>query len=541
MRRRIAIALVVTTCAVLAALLLADCSAPTGTPPTGPQELSLYVEEPSTLDPQYAPEGETGTLNVFDRLVETRVVSDETMVEPSLAESVDVSSDGLVYTFTLHDGVTFSNGSPLTAHDVEFTLTRLAGHPESPHAHIVSNIAGASDVAAGTVDSLAGITSTDDLTVSVRLTRPQPSFLASLASTGASILDAETMDKVPNVFGAVPEATVGTGPYVYKTWEHKDSLTLGANKTCWSGEPEVPRAVLEFLADGKPYDSMFEEGRIDVLDVRGDDTYVEYLSRGDVFRKNLVRGLKADAAYLVLNSSNASLGDVRVRQALTEALDRTTLLKAAIGGRGALLDGLLPTQLTCGSENDPTLTYDPEHARALLAEAGQDEGLELALGLHSSASQAERTLIELVAWMWDAVGVRTTVRELGEADFAAAQEDGTLACWYDSVLAEYDEPDAIFRSLLQEDPRAGIAAFVTDGTKLAARTEQTSAIEDEQERLEAYRQIEQQLVLQDHNVVPLYSHSQVYVVSDRVEGLALRWNGASGIDLREVRLAQGQG
>lgn len=128
-------------------LILSACAGPGGDKSPSASKTSAYLTflntEPALADPQRISEKYTVVLNVFDRLAEEKEEDGRNRMVPSLADSWEVSGDGLVYTFRLHPGVTFSNGAALTAEDVEFTFHRLISHPESRNRDLAMSILGA--------------------------------------------------------------------------------------------------------------------------------------------------------------------------------------------------------------------------------------------------------------------------------------------------------------------------------------------------------------------------------------------------------------
>lgn len=150
-------------------------------------------------------------MNIFDRLFEVEVQSDGTSeIVPSLVTDYSVSEDGLTYSFTLREGVQFSNGSALTASDVQYTFERLltAGGVNDD---VPLEVLGAEALKAGESDTLEGFTVTDDYNFSITLSNANAGFIAELTGPAMSIVDAETMAEVSD-FGMSCEDTIGTGP-----------------------------------------------------------------------------------------------------------------------------------------------------------------------------------------------------------------------------------------------------------------------------------------------------------------------------------------
>lgn len=522
---RIVAAIVLFACILLVSVYAITSAGNAPAKQDAPKEqkaLRILDAGPTCLDPQCAPDGDTYAQNVFDRLMVTRAADGETEVEPSLAESVEVSPDGLVYTFRLREGVTFANGSSLTSGDVRYSFERLARHTTSENRHLIAGISGFGDYAQGGSEALAGFEIIDDLTFTITLDQPRPAFLAALSATGASILDAETTQAKEGDELEIGDAS-GTGPYVLDSWEHGASFTLAANPACWSGAPAYAEVHVEPPTDAMPYRAMFQEGELDILDISHLGLDAEYFAHGDLYRKNLMRTLRADMVCIVFNEQSALVADQRVREALRAAIDRKTLLRAVVGGRGALENGILPNALTCGRSGLPDIAYDPERARGLLASAGVGGRLELKIACPASARAEDRMLLELLVSMWSSIGVHASIVEA---------PSGAADCCIVTPLASYDDPESIFAELAARSEALGVK------TPLPARlNEGDRSSADYETRLGAYRELEASLV-ESGVVVPLFSQSEVLVVADGVEGLALMWNGATGVDLRSVKPAQ---
>lgn len=305
--------------------------------------LVAIEEEPDTVDFQCTSIYYTIATNVFNRLVEMEADDDGNVeVAPSLAESWEKSEDGRVYTFHLREGVTFSNGSVLTATDVLYTFTRLLTHPDSCNRDIAENIVGAKALEEGTASELAGFEVLGDLDFSITLEEPFEAFLACLSMPGASIMDEESTEEAGDLFGNDAAHTIGTGSFVLQEWEPGKGMMLTANEDCWEGAPNCDGLDLRFLSEPEEISAMFDDGELDVLDLDDLGSSAEFYFHGDVYQDRLYQVSRIGIAYVALNESVAPLDDVRVRQTLQLALDRQTLLDAVYSGRGLVENGIFP-------------------------------------------------------------------------------------------------------------------------------------------------------------------------------------------------------
>ena len=186
--------------------------------------LHLFLtDNPETLDVQLTTDSYTIPLNCFDRLVETDTVDGVAQIVPGLADSWDVSEDGLTYTFHLHEGVTFHNGDAFTADDVVYTVNRMMDPATlAKNTDIYYGIvAGAADFYDGKADSVSGVVALDDNTVQTvkfTLETAYAPFLSCLATPGGSIFNRESTEGVQD-FGVNPAVCFGTGPFQVTGWE----------------------------------------------------------------------------------------------------------------------------------------------------------------------------------------------------------------------------------------------------------------------------------------------------------------------------------
>ena len=520
-------------------LFLTACSAPDtgGNPPgEGPESaavqdrshfLTAVEDEPDTVDFQCTTIHYTIAQNVFNRLVE--MVSDgqgNAEILPSLAEKWNVSGDGRCYTFFLRKGVTFSNGSPLTSADVEYTLKRLLTHPDSCNRDIADGIAGAAALERGETEDLEGFRIIDDLSFSITLEEPFEAFLACLSMPGASILDRETTEAAGEAFGKEPAATVGTGSFILQEWEAGKGMILAANPDCWEGAPKCDGLDLRFMTEPEEVRMRFEAGELDVLDLDEVGNAVEYFFHGDIYQDRLYKVQRIGIHYVALNESVEPLNDARVRKALQLALNRTTLLDAVYSGRGTVENGIYPHGLYGFNPELPEIPYDPEEARNLLAQAGFPEGFELTVSVNASATQWDKSLMTLIASMWEKIGVRATVEVLEESEFMRLRKSGKLTCYTALWTADYNDPDNFVFTFFGNRENTAFRSLCYARDDIMKRVQDARTIPDPEARVKEYRELERIIVQEDAAWIPLFSRLRYYVASERIGGIHSSWNGS---------------
>ena len=497
--------------------------------------LVAIEDEPDTVDFQCTSIHYTIAQNVFDRLVEMDADENGNItVRPSLAKAWEVSEDGRSYTFHLRDDVKFSNGSQLNAHDVLYTITRVLTHPDSCNSDIAEMIAGAEKLKKGDAESLEGFQLLGEYDFMITLEQPFEAFLACLSMPGASVLDEESTRAAGSRFGIDPDCTIGTGPFILKKWEQGKGMLLTANEDCWSGAPKCAGLDLRFMTDADAIRTMFEQGKIDILDLDEVGNSAEYFIHGDIYQDRLLLVRRIGTAYIALNQSVEPLNDARVRKALQLGLNRTVLLEAVYSGRGTVENGILPHGLYGFNPDLPEIPYDPEQARALLAEAGLSDGFDLAVSVKSSSTQWEMTLVRLAASMWEKIGVRVNIRTMDESAFMRLRKSGWLACYTALWTADYDDPDNFFYTFFGNRENTTFRSLCYPREEIMERVRMARAITDPDARLREYRELERIIAQEDAAWIPLFSRTRYYVLSERVEGVSSTWNGSVKNNYRYV-------
>ena len=489
--------------------------------------VSAVEDEPDTVDFQCTTIHYTVATNVFDRLVEMEYDSGGNVkIVPSLAKSWEVSADGCGYTFHLRENVKFSNGSPLTASDVLYTLTRLLTHPDSCNRDIADPILGTEQLEKGETDQLAGFKPLSDLDFTITLKQPFEAFLACMSMPGASILDEETTVAAGDRFGLDPACTIGTGPFILWQWEPGKGMTFRANPDCWAGPPRCEGVNLLFMTEPEDVRTLFEKGEMDILDLDEVGNAAEFYIHGDIYQERLHGVQRIGITYIALNESIAPLNDARVRKALQLALNRTMLLDAVYSGRGVLENGIFPHGLYGYNPDLPEIPCDPHAATALLGQAGYGEGFDLTVSVKSSSTQWEMILMQMAADMWKKIGVRVRIEVLDEAEFMRRRKSGGLSCYTALWTADYNDPDNFIYTFFGSAENGRFRSLCYPNEEIMERVRRARTISDAEKRVAEYRELEKIIVQDDAAWIPLFSRIHYYVQSERMEGFCTSWNGS---------------
>ena len=544
-RRKSELCLAMLACLLLPLALFA-CSpsadtAQTASEQSADQELDTsnfliaIEDEPDTMDFQCTSIYYTIATNVFNRLVETEV--DEhgnALIVPSLAESWEVSDDGRTYTFHLREGVTFSNGNPLTSSDVLFTFTRLLTHPDSCNQDIVEAIVGAERLESGATDTLAGFKVLNERDFEIMLDEPFAAFLACLSMPGASIMDEETTRTAGGRFGKDPAWTVGTGSFILRTWEPEQRMLLVANENCWEGAPRCAGLDLRLVTEPEEARILFENEELDILDLDDMDSAAEFYIHGDIYQDRLYQVQRIGTTYVALNESVTPLNDVRVRKALQLSLNRLTLLEAVYSGLGTVENGIYPHGLNGFNRELPEIPYSPDEAMDLIKQAGYPNGFDLTFSVKSSSTQWEMTLARLIASMWEDVGVRTSIEVLDEAKFMELRKSGKLACYSAMWTADFDDPDNFIYTFFGTRDISTFRSLCYQRDTIMKRVRDARTIIDPAKRIKEYQDLERIIVQEDAAWIPLFSRLRTYVLSERIDGVNSSWNGSVKNRYRDI-------
>ncbi|MFT2016234.1 ABC transporter substrate-binding protein [Streptomyces sp. 796.1] len=343
------------TAAVTAGVLTvgaAACSNPDGGKSDGPKDAAVVgiAYEPDTLSPLLG-YGKDGNSKIFDGLL----THDAKMqLKPALAAKLpEVSGDGLNYTYTLRDGVRFSDGEPFTADDVVFTYRTILDKK--------TNNASKTEL-----DAIKSIEKKDEKTVVFRLKYPYAPFAER---TVLPIAPQHIAGKQDVNTGAFTTKPIGTGPYLLSRWSKGEKLVFKANPTYWGGEPKIKKFTMAIIKDDDVRATRLRSGDLD----------------GAILPPNLAATFKSDKGLRTLTATtydyrnvtlptgNPVTGDRAVRRALDIAVDRKAMVDGILDGAGRAAYGPVPTDsewFTKGTER----RHDLAGAERILDEAGWKRG-----------------------------------------------------------------------------------------------------------------------------------------------------------------------
>lgn len=378
-----------------------------------PTEVRIGVAlEPPALDPT-AGAAEAIDIVVYQNIFEGLTRIDQNgEVQPGLAESWTISDDNLTYTFKLHGGVTFHDGTSFDAEDVKFTFERiLADDSVNAHREFYTPI--------------QTITVIDPLTVSLTLDRVIGRFLFDLGRGDAVIVAPESADNNAN-------EPIGTGPFAFVQWDKGSRVILEAYSPYWGQPVHLTKATYVFISDTATLTNALLAGDIDGTNNFGQEAL-------GVFEGNpqfhILAGTTEGETILGTNNRKAPFDNLKVRQAMAHAIDRKAIIDGATYGYGTPIGSAFAPHNPYYIDLTGTYPYDPVAARALLAEAGYPDGFSATLKLPPLAYASLSG--QIIASQFAAVGIKL---ELINVQFAQWLEDVYTNKDFDLTIISHVEP-----------------------------------------------------------------------------------------------------
>ncbi len=490
---------------------------------------AFLENEPQTLDPQAAQQADE--FQVLYNVCEGLVGYDPATLAPApgLAESWKISDDNLVYTFTLRAGVTFSNGRALTADDVVYSLNRLAA-PTTGTSYtslLLNNVAGFAEVRAkeNPATDLSGVKALDASTVEITLTAPTASFLNQLTLPGGFVVAKEAAEAE-----GFNENPVCTGPYTVKEWTRQSQLVLAANESYWGGAPAIKTATLKVIPQQSQQVIEFEAGGLDVAWVPEPD--LSRLREDATFSTELKTIPLNSIFHLRINLNDPMMSIEKVRQALATAIDRQTIVDTVLQGQGFPAEGMIPPGLASYDPTYKPYPYDIEKAKALLAEAGYPDGIELTVrtGQVETENRVLAAIQQQVADAGITLNIASTEKSVYDQDRGACtMQMGTIGWGMDYP----DADDVVFLigpasggSRLNCGYTADQPIVKQVGDLLAKGSTMPLGVD----RDAVYREAEK-VGMDAALIIPIYHGTRSALVSNRLAGTAVDANSIIRFDL----------
>ncbi len=434
--------------------------------------------DPVVLDGALVSDGES--LRVIDQIYESLVSLEPgtTELAPGLAQSWELSEDGLEYTFELQEGVTFHDGEPFNAEAVCYNFDRwynFTGSLQNPSAsYYWQTVFGGfaetdPDSGAPEESYFESCEAPDEGTVVIRLTSPSSAILGALSLSNFSIASPAALEEFGANDGEVDEEgifhptgsfgtehPIGTGPFKFVSWTRGESLVLERNDDYWGEPANIEELIFRPISDNAARLQALQSGEIqgydlvepqDVSTIEADEN-LQILDRPPF-----------NVGYVGINQAHAPLDQIEVRQAIAAALNRQEVVDTFYGGRGEVAHAFMPPDVVGYADDVTQYEYDPERAQQLLQEAGVQTPLELTFCYPTDVSRPympdpQRNFEAFAASLNDA-GFRIQPRSAPwSPDYLGLVDEGRCPLYLLGWTGDFGDPDNFVGTFFQTPQKA---------------------------------------------------------------------------------------
>jgi peptide/nickel transport system substrate-binding protein len=486
------------------------------------------------LDPAYETDGNSFMVcdNIYEALVAYK--DESTDVEPGLAKSWDIAKDGKTYTFNLREGVTFHDGTPFNADAVVFSIGRMMKErnvkffgdgleipaQDRPPEYWVSMEMD------GTIGS---IEATGEYTVVFNLKRVEAPFIANMGMDFADIISPTAFLKDPKAFIRNP---VGTGPYKFVKWVADDNITLEAFTDYWdkeNGGPYLDKVVFRAIPENSVRFLELKAGNIDVCQFPN-PADIELAKKDENIK--LVSQSGMNVGYLGFNHTKKLWQNLALRQAVAHAINRQAIVDNIYQGMGQLAKNGIPPTMWGYNDDVPGYAYDPELAKAKLAEAGYPGG---------------EGLPELKLWSmpvprpYNPEGLKVGIAMIGDLAKVGIKAQVVSYDWGTYLKRQREQPDDMDMFQLgwtgdNGDPDNFLAVLFDGLASPAIRTQwkneryhelmlQGKQTIDQGKRAEIYKEA-QQIMFDDVAVIPVAHSTVIWPMRNNIMNFKLHPTGS---------------
>ncbi|UOY93310.1 glutathione ABC transporter substrate-binding protein [Ectobacillus sp. JY-23] len=363
------------------------------------------------LDPHFITDIPSANM-IYQKVYETLVEPDKDMkIKPLLASEWNVVND-TTWEFKLRKGITFHDGAPFDAKAVKATFDRLldpnTGSPQREKFTMIKEVK-----------------VVDDTTVQFLLSYPYAALLSILASNEGSIISPKALTDNPK---KLTEHPVGTGPFLFEKWKTGQEIALKRNDSYWGEKPYIDRVVFKIVPEDATRLAMVETGEAHIND-QIPVTEIERIEASKTMGLYRTEGLSVE--YIGFNTKKKPLDDVKVRKAISHAIEREAILKGVYNNMGSLANSAMSPKVFGYSENVKPYDYDLNEAKKLLKEAGYEKGLSISLVTNDRKERVN--MAEVIQSQLKGIGIEVKIQVMEYGAYleaiGKAQHDLFIGGW----------------------------------------------------------------------------------------------------------------
>ncbi|HXZ95298.1 MAG TPA: peptide ABC transporter substrate-binding protein [Dehalococcoidia bacterium] len=451
---------------------------------------------------------------------------------PDIAASMPtVSADGLTYTFHLRTDVKFSDGTPVTAYDFQYSWNRAANPAtNSPTAATyLGDIVGVNDVLAGRATEITGVRVIDDHTLQITINSPEPYFLYKLTFPASFVVEKSNVDSGTNWW----QTPVGTGPFKVQEWKRGADFILARNNLYYGNKPKIAEIDMILNSATSDMDS-FETGKID-LTSPPTEYYDQIMDKSGPFYQDLSVSPSLSVDYIAFNCKEAPFNDTNVRKAFSLAIDKDTIVSLVYRNMAQKEEGILPPGMPGYNSNLVGLDFNVSEAQALIKASSYGSAANLPPITLTIAGEGGSAgpLIQALVYQWkENLGINVQVRELAPDVYYTKLPQEEDQMYYAAWIADYPYPQDFLDILFSTGSSYNYGGY--SNAQVDSLIQQANQETDQTKAFALYQQAEQ-LIVNDAAWLPLTSGENYLLVQPYVENLSI--NALGFMDFIDVTIS----
>jgi oligopeptide transport system substrate-binding protein len=482
---------------------------------------------------------DSASTNILDNVMEGlyRLDPDEKPV-PAQAESVDISDDGLTHTFTLRDGLKWSNGDPVTSQDFKYAWLR-ALHPDTAgqYAYIISQFVKGADefnTGKGSAEDVA-IEAPDDKTLRVTLVGPSPFWLGLTSFFTYYPQNQKFVEQQGEQYAQNAKALIYNGPYILTQFESTQGATVVKNEDYWDAENvDIEKADLKIVKEAETGVNLYESGELDEFEIEGE--YVaEYEGTPDFWSQQYFI-----SQYLVPQLSMPIFQNKNVLRAFQMSFDGKTLVDKILNNGSQAATGYVPEGIA--GSGDQTFReaqgpvqpgYDPEQAKELFQKGVEEVGENPTIEFLSYDDSLSRDIATFLQQEWNNMGAKVSVNTQPFDRALDLQASGDFQLSFQGWIADYNDP-MTFLDLFEPGSAFNTSNYENEryGQLISGAREEA----DPARRMDMLMEAERILVEEDAAIAPVYFEGEAHLVRPSFQDTFVDHRYGGGADMRWWKL-----